>query len=57
MSQTDLYLTIRVPKPGQYVLVIQYHSPITDRSQDLTVDVITDDTQSTGDVYLPGKGA
>ena len=49
MPQTDLYLTISVPQPG--LLVIQYHSHITDRSHDLTFDVITD-AQSAEEFYL-----
>ena len=43
-----------MPSPNRYVLVVQYHSPESDGTQDLTVDITTSDGEvTTATVHVP----
>ncbi|KAK3091660.1 hypothetical protein FSP39_021617 [Pinctada imbricata] len=50
-NQKDLYLNIRVPRPGRYVLVVNYYA-LSNRTQDLDVNVRTQAGETRGNVLL-----
>ena len=47
-----MQLGIPVPRPGKYILVIQYHSTLVDKIQKVDIDVQTPDSSESGGASL-----
>ena len=47
-----MQLGIPVPRPGKYILVIQYHSTLVDKIQKVDIDIQTQDGSESGGASL-----